>query len=142
MKRFGWLLALLMFVLIGPSLLAQATSQALGQAATPTGPVSEWGNTAIWAFLSTSGLEWLKRHPSINFISERTAFWVQRSIGAILAIAAAGGVHASFDAATGTLAVTGLIWSSISEAFGDCLRQFVANEFVYRVAVKDYKGNT
>lgn len=141
MKRMAWVLALLTFVLAGPSLLAQVASQALGQAATPTGPVSEWGNTGIWAFLSTSALEWMKRHPGINFISERTAFWAQRSIGVLLAVAAAGGVHASFDAATGTLAVTGLIWPSISEAVGDSLRQWVTNEVIYRIAVKDYKGN-
>lgn len=140
MKRVAWWTVLFGAVMMGPLLLAQA-AQALGQAATPQAPGSEWGNSGVWAFLSTSALEWLKRNPKVNVLSEKTAFWVQRLVGGLLAIATAGGIHASFDAATGTLAVTGLIWSSVSEAFGDSLRQFVLNEIVYRVAVKDYKGN-
>lgn len=131
-------------MLLGPmgvSLLAQATSQAIGEAATPQGPAAEWGNSVVWAFISSSALEWLKRHPKINLLSQRTAFWIQRGAGALLAVATAAGIHASFDASTGVLTVTGLLWGSISEAVGESIRQFVNQEVLYRVAVKPYKGN-
>lgn len=140
-KRIAWWMGLSSIVLLGPTLLAQAASQAVGEAITTHGAASEWGNTGVWAFLSTSALEWLKRHPSINLLSERTAFWVQRGVGVLLAIATAAGIHASFDASTGVLTVSGLLWSSAAEAIGESVRQFCANEVLYRLVVKPYKGN-
>ena len=143
MKRIAWsvLFTLVVFGPMAATLVAQAAGQQLGEAATPSGPASEWGNSVVWAFISSSALEWLKRHPKINLLSKRTAFWIQRGVGALLAVATAAGIHASFDASTGILTVSGLLWGSVAEAVGESVRQFVNQEVLYRVAVKPYKGN-
>lgn len=144
MRRVFWVCVLLLVVLIGPSLLAQAVDAAardVADAATADGPTSEWGSSVVWAFLSSSFLEWLKRNPRFGLISERMAFWTQRGIGVVLAVATAAGVHASFDAQAGTLTMTGLLWPSVWDGIAESLRQWVNQEVLYRMAIKDYKGN-
>lgn len=130
-------------VVFVPGLLAQAAAVVTGGAASPTaGQASEPVAGIVWAFLSTSALEWIKRKPALSMMSEKTTFWTQRVVGFGLAAATAAGVHFSFewDAANGaaTLHATGLAASSIFGALGEILRQWVFNEVTYRVAVKHY----
>lgn len=138
-RRITTFLVLMLAVLLGPELLAQATDtvrEATG-AATSTGANSanEWGGSIVWAFFSTSALEWIKRKPWLNLISEQTATGVQRVMGIVLATATAVGVHWTYDATAGRLIVEGLSLALIGEA----VRQFVFNELTYRLAVKNYR---
>ena len=130
-------LVLIVGVMVGPTLLAQAasvvTTSGVTSPGTPT--ANEWGGSIVWAFFSTSALEWIKRNPYLTLISERTATGVQRVMGIVLAMATALGVHWTYDASAGRLIVDGLTVAMVSEA----IRQFVLNELTYRVAVKNYR---
>lgn len=150
-RRIVCLLLLFGVALIGPPLLAQgvapfveskaiAVDEGAPSAPLPV-PTDEWGSSVVWAFLSSSLLEFLKRRQLLG-VSERLAWGTQRLLGIALAIATAAGIHASFDAATGVLTVTGLLWPSIWTAAGESLRQFVLQEATYRVAVKEYRKTT
>lgn len=143
MRRVVWVVALLLVALCGPTLLAQAVSQEardVADAATADGSTSEWGSSVVWAFLSASFLEYLKRNQKFAMLSERTTFWTQRAIGVGLAVATAAGVHASFDAQAGVLTLSGLLWPSVWDGISESLRQFVHQEVLYRAAIKNYKG--
>lgn len=141
MKRVGWIITLLGVVMLAPTLLAQGIAQgaqAVAGAAVSEGTTSEWGSGVVWAFLSASLLEWMKRSQRIAFVSDRMAWGMQRLLGIGLAVATAAGVHVSFEAQAGVLTVSGLLWPSIQDALGESLRQWVFNELTYRVAVKNY----
>lgn len=135
------LLVLAAVVLCGPALLAQ-TSEAVKSVAgvPPTGPTdsSEGMSAVVWAFMSASLLEWMKRNRTITIISDRSSRLAQRGLGILIAIGASAGVHASFEPTAGVLTITGLMWSSIGNASFDALRQWVAQEVLYRTAVKNY----
>jgi hypothetical protein len=144
MTRVFWVVVLLLVAVAGPSLLAQAVSpeaRNMADAATADGPTSEWGSSVVWAFLSSSFLEYLKRNQKFAMLSERTTFWTQRALGVGLAVATAAGVHASFDAQAGVLTLSGLLWPSVWDGISESLRQFVHQEVLYRAAIKNYKGN-
>lgn len=127
-----WLFLLFVTVTTGPVLCAQATEIVTG--APPVGEAAEWGSSVVWAFLSSSFLEWLKRNQRIGVISDRMAWGAQRLLGILLAIATATGIHWSFNATAGQLVIDGLTWAMVSES----LRQFCFNEIIYRTAVKPY----
>lgn len=139
-RRFVVLFVLLLFVvMLGPSMLAQAVQEAaVPSPVVPHGPTAEWGSAAIWAFLSSSFLEWMKRNRAITFVSDRMAFGTQRVLGILLAIATASGIHSSFDQAAGVLTISGLIWPSVWSAITESLRQWVFQEYAYRTAVKNF----
>lgn len=137
MRRVMAFVVLVAAVLCGPVLFAQV-ADVVAPAASQPASANEWGGTIIWAFFSTSGLEWLKRHPQFSLISERTAWGVQRVLGVILAIAAALGVHYTYDPAAGRLIVDGLVASALWTTGVEAARQWVINEVTYRVAVKNY----
>ena|SRR3990167_1199411 len=135
------LLLLSAVVLCGPTLLAQAGEAVKSVAGVPpTGPTdsSEGLSAVVWAFMSASFLEWLKRNRTITVISDRSSRLAQRAIGILLAIGASAGVHASFEPTVGVLTVTGLVWSSIGNAGFDALRQWVFQEVLYRTSIKHY----
>lgn len=123
----------------GPVLYAQV-ADAIGVPAPPApADANEWGGALVWAFFSSSALEWLKRNRQISLITEQTAFFAQRVIGILLALAAAVGVHWSFDADAGRLVVEGLQWTSIWALGTGAIRQWVLQELTYRTAVKPYR---
>lgn len=134
----AWLLVLFVGVLLGPTLMAQAVAPIATEPSATT-ETQEWGFSVVWAFLGSSFLEWIKRHPSLSVISERTAWGVQRGIGVLLAIATALGVHVAFDPQAGVLTITGLLLPSMWQLGTESLRQFVFTEVTYRVAVKNYR---
>ena len=147
MRRLAWcvpFLIIVLAVLCGPILLAQAASAVTGgnQAATGAQEASEWGSAGIWALFSTSALEWLKRKAWFTPLSDKTSWWAQRTIGIVMAFGMACGIHAAFvwEAKAGHLMidVTGLLFPSIASAIGETLRQWALSEFVYRTAVKNY----
>jgi hypothetical protein len=123
---------------VAQATVPQGVADVAGTAAVQ-GETAEWGSAVIWAFLSSTLLEWMKRNRRIVFVSDRLAFGAQRLIGIGLAVGTAAGVHASFDAAAGALTITGLLWPNIQTAAGESLRQWVMQEMSYRVAVKNYR---
>ena len=133
-----WLIVLFAGVLIGPTLMAQAIN-AGDLPASGAADTQEWGFSVVWAFLTSSFLEWLKRHPQIALVSERTAFGVQRGLGVLMSIATALGIHVAFDATAGVLTITGLLLPSIWQLGTESLRQWVFSELIYRTAVKNYR---
>ena len=142
-RAIGWGLALLAVCLSGPILYAQASAAVTGGAVTVAGrETSEWGSSVVWAFLSTSLLEHLKRKEWFPLLNEWTTWRVQRVLGVLIAGATALGIHVSFqwDASTGhaLVDITGLMFTSIFAAAGEWLRQFVFNEVIYRTAIKTY----
>lgn len=136
------LFAVLLAVLCGPVLLAQvgdlASDAGVIDSATPV-PSSLLTVTVVWAFVSSSVLEWLKRKSWFTLISERTAWGAQRVIGILVAIAGAIGVSWSFDGAAGVLTVTGLQIASMTTLAGEALRQWVVQEVLYRTSIRPYR---
>jgi hypothetical protein len=141
-----WFVLLALIVLAGPTLAAQAsdavrTVVAGGTSAPAPNGTNEWGSSVVWAFLSSTFLEWIKRNRSISILSERSAWIAQRLIGIALAFGAAAGIHASFDGAAGVLTVSGLLWPDVASALGETVRQWVFQEISYRTAVKPYHSD-
>ena len=134
-RRIVAFLLLIGAVVVGPELLAQATSAVTVPTLDAIPTANEWGGSIVWAFFSTSGLEWIKRKPWLALISDRTATGVQRLVGILLAFATAIGVHWTYDPTAGRLVIEGLTLAMIGEA----TRQFVLNELTYRLAVKHYR---
>jgi hypothetical protein len=130
------LLALFLFVGLTPILFAQAADAA--GVPVPADSANEWGGALVWAFFSSSTLEWLKRNKTLTILTEQTAWFAQRLIGVALAVAAAVGVHWSFDPVAGELVVGGLIWSSVWTLGTEAIRQWVLQELTYRTAVRSY----
>lgn len=129
--------AFLLPALLTPTLVALA--QAAG--ATPptvTNETGEWGASVVYAWLASSGLEFLKRKPWFGVMSTKTTWGMQRAIGIALASATALGIHWNFDATAGTLMITGLYWEAIKQNAFEWLRQFVFQEIVYRTTIKNY----
>lgn len=129
--------------LVGPSILfAQGvTAEQLG-AAEIDSSANEWGGALVWAFFSSSALEYLKRKKWFNPLSEKTAWGIQRGVGLVLAIAAALGVHWAFDPSAGRLVIDGLVPASLWTMGTEATRQWVLQELTYRTAVKTYKPET
>jgi hypothetical protein len=136
MRGWGWIVIVLIVGFTGPIVWAQTALT--GTTPGPSGETAEWGSSVVWAFLASSALEWIKRNQRIAVLSDRTAFGAQRVLGIVLAIATAAGIHVSFEASTGVLTITGLMWDSIWNAGGESLRQWVFQEITYRAAVKDF----
>lgn len=119
---------------VGIPLFAQALETASPGVTTP---IASSGYTPVaFAFLVSSLFEWLKRKPWFGLVSEQTTWGVQRVLGIVIAVATAAGIHFGFDAATGTLTVTGLEVHMI----GDAVVQYVLQELVYRNGVKNYRA--
>lgn len=141
--RRSWLplFVLLFLAALTPSLYAQVANAVGAPALPPATPdgANEWGGALVWAFFSSSALEWLKRNAMLSAFSERTAWGVQRLIGILLSLAAALGVHTAFDPTAGVFTVTGLVIPSIWTIGTESLRQFVLQEITYRTAVKHYR---
>lgn len=133
---YVWLLFVLVLV-FGPSLLAQATG-AVTPPDVPPATTNEWGGALVWSFFASTGMEWLKRHPSLSLISESTARGMQRLMGVLLAAAAALGVHYTYDATAGRLIIDGLTIAGLWTVATETVRSFVLQELVYRTAVKNY----
>lgn len=143
LRRVTWFVALIVGCMVGPVLMAQALpggAAPFSAGGEPT--VNEWGGSLIWAFFSSSALEWLKRHPSLTLISERTAFGVQRVMGILLATATAIGVHWTYDSTAGVLTITGLLLPSMWQMGSEAIRQFVLQELTYRVGIKHYRKDS
>lgn len=132
-----WLTVLFVVAACGPVLYAQAA--VANGTPVETGTANEWGGSLVWAFFSSSALEWLKRNKTITLFTEKTAFYAQRVVGVVLAAAAAVGVHWTYDPAAGTLVVGGLSLAMILPALTETVRQWVLQEITYRTTIKPYR---
>lgn len=140
LRAIVWLAVLLVVAACGPVLYAQAA--VANGTPVEAGTANEWGGSLVWAFFSSSLLEWLKRNQKITLFTEQTAFYAQRIVGVLLAAAAAIGVHWTYDPAAGTLVVGGLSLTMILPALTETIRQWVLQELTYRTAVKPYRPAT
>lgn len=129
------LAALLATAVLAPVLAAQAAGTAVDPTILAPGATNEWGLSVLWAYFSSAGLESLKQRGLIGMSSE-TTWLIKRGVSILLALAAALGVHASFDAAAGTLTVTGLLLPGIWTAGTETVRQWVFQQIAYKVAVE------
>jgi hypothetical protein len=119
-------------------LLAQAAG-APPEATPAVTETQEWGASVVYAWLISSGLEFLKRQKWFTPVSETTAWVFQRMLGLATAAATALGIHWSFDATQGVLTISGLLFGTISSAAFETLRQFVFQEVLYRTSIKTYR---
>lgn len=133
------LFTLFMVALWAPLLVAQVVTDPPSAVPLAHEATDEWGGAMIWAFLMSSALEWIKRNRTLTFVTEQSAWLLQRALGLILAVATALGVHWSFDSTAGTLTVTGLLLPSMYELGKEALRQWVLQEVTYRVAIRNYR---
>jgi len=125
--------------LLSGALFAQAVESAASGAAPEANSANEWGGALVWAFFSSSALEWLKRNRYITIITEQSTFILQRGIGVLLAVAAAVGVHWTFDPTAGRLVVDGLTAAGLWTVGSETVRQWVLQELTYRTAVRPYR---
>ena len=89
----------------------------------------------VWAYASAAFLQWWKKS-KFGGMSDNALTHVKTGIGVLMAFAGALGVHSSFDAAQGTLTVSGLLWPGLWTALGDTVRQFAFQQFAYRTAIE------
>jgi hypothetical protein len=136
--RRAWIgFVLLVVVVAAPIVIAQATD-----AAAPLNhpDTAEWSSVVVWAWLSSSFMEWVKKHRTIAIISDQTAWGAQRLLAIVLASATSLGIHISFEPAMGVLTVTGLLWPSVMTGVWETTRQFVLQEIMYRASIKGKTG--
>ncbi len=143
--RTALVLALFAFTLLcGPTLvMAQMAEQtavpaSTGLAVTPTQPnaTNEWGGSAIIAIYSTMALQWLKRKSWFTIFTEDSTVAIQRTVGILMALAGALGVHASFDREAGSLLITGLTTAGLWTAAIETARQWGIQQVAYRTMYK------
>ena len=91
---------------------------------------SEYGTGAIVAILVSEAIELLKRAGwcPLTYDSDKA----NRMVGAIAAFVSGIGIGITFDPATGTLVVTGLLWATVKHG----LAQWAGQMLYYRLAVK------
>lgn len=128
----------LLTLMIAPALLhmlplAAQVSDVIASPTPQPNPLSPVLVSAFTAFWSSVGLEWLKKQGWFTILSTDTTWLMQRVIGVVVALFAAGGLHWTYDAAIGTLTVTGLKDFSWDAAF-----QWSVQEYFYRGTVKPY----
>lgn len=137
LRAVWWLTVLFIVAACGPVLYAQAA--VANGTPVEAGTANEWGGSLVWAFFTSSALEWMKRNKWITIFTEQTAFYAQRVVGVLLAAAAAVGVHWTYDPAAGTLMIGGLQWAMIQPAITETIRQWVLQEMTYRTTIKSYR---
>lgn len=64
---------------------------------------------------------------------------LNRIVGALVALFSGLGVHAQFDAAAGTLVVSGLVWASMTSAASSVIVQWVTQQFFYDLVLNKPK---
>lgn len=75
-------------------------------------------------------IQWLKHAGWCPWITADSNT-LTRTISAAAAIGTAAGIHFSFDAAAGSLAITGLLLPNILHFLWVALQQFVGQELIY-----------
>lgn len=122
----------LFVLLMGPSLLAQATEALVGTTNAASNTTDEWGNSFLWAMASSWAIRWWREHPKLSGFTSDSLLKVQRGIGAAVAFVNGLGISFVFDKDHGTLLISGLFLGALIHA----ARQFLFQEFVYHAALK------
>lgn len=91
---------------------------------------------AFIAIASTEILQILKQASWFRWMTRDTAS-LNRLIGGLVAFLTGLGISFHYDAATGSLVVSGLLWASVTHGFA----QWVQQQLYYRVVVAE-KGPT
>lgn len=99
------------------------------------GQTNEWGVSLVMAYLVTVGMQLWKKS-GVAGLSEDHSRIAKRVVAWLVAAASAAGIHASFDASSGVLTITGLLWTSIFESVGEIVRQYVAQQVMYHGVVQ------
>lgn len=122
---------------IGPVLIAQAA--AASGAPVPQTSTSEWGGSFLWAIVCSLMLDAWEKNPYLPGMSAYASKASRQLISLATAIGAAIGVHFAFDSAAGVLTVSGLMLSSVWQALGETVRQWLFQKYVYLSAVRRQK---
>src|SRR5271154_6889382 len=86
--------------------------------------------------ISVAAIQWLKKASWFPWLSDASSSFALRGTSLITAFAAAAGIHFTFSAEAGTLAVSGLTVATILPALWAWLKSMVFNELVFQSAVK------
>jgi hypothetical protein len=86
--------------------------------------------------ISVAAIQWLKKASWFPWLSDTSSKFVLRLTSFATAFAAAAGIHFTYSADAGTLAVSGLTVATILPALWAWLKQIVFNELVFQAAVK------
>jgi len=86
--------------------------------------------------ISVMAIQWLKKASWFPWLSDTSSNFVLRLTSVFTAFAAAAGIHWTYSAEQGTLAVSGLTVAAILPALWAWLKQIVFNELVFQTAVK------
>lgn len=98
------------------------------------GQTNEWGVGVIVSYLSAILMQQWKRSGLRGLNEDSTRHW-QKFIAWMIAAASAVGIHATFDAAAGSLLITGLTLSGILATGGEVVRQYVLQQITYHGVV-------
>lgn len=97
------------------------------------------GNELVWsavlAWVSAKGIEWMKSSrlfPAVTYTSETVNRWLAR----VVAVAAAIGVHTTFDSSAGVLTITGLTFIGIRDSALEVARQIMLTQIAYKKFVR------
>lgn len=97
------------------------------------------GNELVWsavlAWMSAKALEWAKASKIVPWLTAETET-VNRWAARIISMAAALGVHFTFDSAAGALTVTGLTYIGLRDSALEYARQRMLMSIAYAKFVK------
>jgi hypothetical protein len=86
--------------------------------------------------ITVAAIQWLKKSSWFPWLSDTSSKLALRGTSLLTAFAAAAGIHFTFSAEAGTLAVSGLTVATILPALWAWLKSMVFNELIFQAAVK------
>lgn len=114
---------------------AEATRPGVPPMSIPPSESLGWG--LCLSILANELMKKLKRSNLVPWMTAGTGS-VNAVVATVLAGAAAAGIHTEFDAAHGTLLVTGITGEALTHFAGEWLKQWTLQHFVYHATKEPY----
>lgn len=86
--------------------------------------------------LVVSAIQWLKNTKLVPFVNQHSST-INRILSWVAALLSGAGIHYNYEAATGTLTLTGLTLIAVVHAFGDTAQSYAAQSLIYRGLFKE-----
>ena len=142
-NKAAWGGLLVILLLLTSGALAQPVTVAQAEATQPGVPPAPVPPSGTLGWMFTAGvvanyfMRKLKEWDWVPVIQEG-AGKVNVALAAVLALATSLGIHTEFDAAAGSLLITGLTWTGVFHFAGEWVRQLAIQQFTYQSMRVEY----
>lgn len=92
--------------------------------------------TLTTSTMVVSIIQWLKNNKWVPFVDQHSST-INRVLAWLAAVISGAGIHYNYEAATGTLTLTGLTLVAVVHAFGDTVQSYAAQSLIYRGLFKE-----